>query len=217
MCCFLVSALCSQCVLGLFLVRLPIHQDNIAPLAWLSNPHCAPRVFSCLLSSKFLFSTRAQSRTLNRGVGTRHHRLVYRRRRHDVGQCRSYQNTGQQQHRRAGSIHTEGGRCRGPRDSEFPRFEVPMSVSGWCSFHQDDTVSMNDLQEWDACTGAQTSASAAHKFAEVLKIRHLANPDSMSYSPVSFLELTAAPRIMLASQFAASSSMMEWRRQLQRW
>ena len=30
----------------------------------------------------------------------------------------------------------------------------------------------------------------------------------MSYSPVSFFELTAAPRILLASRFAAASSMM---------
>ena len=58
------------------------------------------------------------------------------------------------------------------------------------------------------CTGEQTPASAAHKFAEVLKIRHLANPDSMSYSPVSLFELTAAPRIRLASRFAAASSMI---------
>ena len=110
---------------------------------------------------------------------------------------------------------------------------TPISVLGWCLFHQDDTVSMNDLpicdyimtlspdaieaalvtlkdnefplkeyaslgeftkqvldfktkhsvqglalgltslQKMEAYTGAQAPGSQAHKFAEVLKIRHL--------------------------------------------
>ena len=77
MCCLLVSALCSQCILGLFLV-LPLNpQDNIAPLAWLSSPHCAlPELLST--TEQVFFSTRAQSRTLSRGVHDRHHQLVYR-------------------------------------------------------------------------------------------------------------------------------------------
>ena len=64
------------------------------------------------------------------------------------------------------------------------------------------------LQQLAACAGSQTPGSVAHKFAEVLKVRHLANPDSMPYSHVSFFELTAPPRILLASRFAAASSMM---------
>ena len=132
---------------------------------------------------------------------------------------------------------------------------TPVAVLGWCLFHQDDSVSMNDIpicnyilspsaieaalvllkdndfplkeyaslgeftkqvldfktknnvqglalraasmQQVAACSGSQTPGSVSHKFAEVLKVRHLANPDSMSYAPVSFFELTTAPRILL--------------------
>ena len=135
-----------------------------------------------------------------------------------------------------------------------------ISILGWCLFHQDDTVAMNDLpicdyilsppaieaalgllkdnevpvqeyasslgefteqvldfktkhsvqglalrasslQQLQPCTGKKLPSSQAHKFAEKLKIRNL-----LSYAPVSLFELTAAPRILLASRFAAASS-----------
>ena len=64
------------------------------------------------------------------------------------------------------------------------------------------------LQELEACTGDKLPSSTAHKFAAQVQIRSLANPDSFSYSTLSLFELTAAPRILLDSRFAAASSMM---------
>ena len=143
---------------------------------------------------------------------------------------------------------------------------APISMLGWCLFHQDDSVALNNkpicnyilsppaieaalgvlkdnefefreyhslgeftkhvldfktkhnlqglalradsVQELEACTGDKLPGSNAHTFATIAQIRHLANPDSLSYSTVSLFELTAAPRILLSSRFAASSSMM---------
>ena len=143
---------------------------------------------------------------------------------------------------------------------------APISMLGWCLFHQDDTVALNDLpicnyilsppaieaalnvlkdnefefreyaslgeftkhvldfktkhnlqslalradsvQELEACTGDKLPTSGSHAYAALVQIRHMANPDSASYSTVSLFELAAAPRILLASRFSASSSMM---------
>ena len=80
-------------------------------------------------------------------------------------------------------------------------FKTKHSVQGF-------TLRLSSLQQLGACTGGNAPSSQAHKFAEELKIRHLANPDSLSYAPVSLFELTAAPRILLASRFAASMMRM---------
>ena len=117
MCCFLVFALCSQCLLGLFLVLPLIPRDNIAPLAWLSNSHCAsPELLST--TEQVFFSTRAQPRTLSRGGNARHHQLVY----HPiVTTCGDVVliTIKASSNRRAGFIHSKGGQSRGLRG--YPR------------------------------------------------------------------------------------------------
>ena len=64
------------------------------------------------------------------------------------------------------------------------------------------------LQELDPCTGDKLPASESHRFVTTLSIRQMCNPDSLSYAPVSLYELSAAPRILLPSRFAVSSSGM---------
>ena len=64
------------------------------------------------------------------------------------------------------------------------------------------------LQELEPCTGDKLPASESHRFVATLSIRQMCNPDSLSYAPVSLYELSAAPRILLPSRFAASSSGM---------
>ena len=65
----------------------------------------------------------------------------------------------------------------------------------------------SSLHELEACTSAKKPA-APYEFADMLMIRSMAAPDSLSYASIALFELGAAPRVTLDSRFAASSSLM---------
>ena len=65
----------------------------------------------------------------------------------------------------------------------------------------------SSLQELEACAGDK-KPQPPYDFADTIKIRSMAAPDSLSYASLSLFELGAAPMIALDSRFANSSSLM---------
>ena len=101
------------------------------------------------------------------------------------------------------------------KDNEFPMKEYAClgeftkTVLDFKTSRNLQTLALrtSSLQQLEACTGAKRP-SAPYEFADTLTIRSMAAPDSLSYAPIAFFELGAAPRIELDARFAASSSLM---------